>query len=449
MSVPAKKSTTMRHGKLPQGVVVAAPGSAAPAAALPAKPSTVAPARSAAFHILHKVATTAAHSDDMLHTPAVDALSHEDRNLTTALVLGVLRWQLQLDTVLRPMLQRPDAELHPAARLALRMGAFQLLHMERVPAHAVLNDSVELARSNGAPHAAGMVNALLRRLLREQAAPARTRIAEAMSPAERAHPEWLIARWRANFGGVTARRIAEYDQHEPPANGLFTDHDDVRQMDDGSRLIAELAAACVTAPLRILDCCAAPGGKTAMLARRHPNAHIVAADVNEKRLNAMSKRLARDPATADVQCLIVDMTMPPGGAAFTQPFDLILCDAPCSGTGTLARNPEIRHRLRGSDLARQAERQTAILNTALQLLSPQGRLVYATCSLEPEENEGVVNAVLANGYVQIATGNLVAGLTTLKEGALRDVMTGDALRTIPGTQACDGFYAAVLQRRPV
>ncbi len=508
----------------------------------------ISPARSAAFALLTRVATTAAHSDDLLHAPAVNALSAEDRNLTTALVLGVLRWQMALDAQIRPLLQRPDTELHPAALLALRLGLFQLQHLNRIPPHAAINESVELARANGAAHAAGMVNALLRRWLREQdaAGPARQTLAAA-TPAETAHPAWLLQRWRAQYGGRNTRLLAAYDQVEPPTDGLFDPSDDalLPQMDDGSRLIAELAAGAVGAPRRILDACAAPGGKTRVLALRHPAAEIVAADVSEKRLAAMRLRLDREPAATQIETVVADLTQrhvkaavdaearvrqdgdaadlrplqaaddgentddretghgapsdadapgavvgthvsnarhgAPGGdpeargvtrddagmaealtdgdaktVAAVHPlaglFDLILVDAPCSGTGTLARNPEIRHRLRESDLPRQAERQRAILKTTLRKLAPGGRLVYSTCSLEREENEAVITAVIADGGVAVEPVRLGAlpGLSGEVAAHLQEtaVTAEGALRTLPGVHACDGFYAVVLRKLP-
>jgi 16S rRNA (cytosine967-C5)-methyltransferase len=414
--------------------------------------ASIAPARAAAFHILSRVATSAAHSDDLLHSIAVNALSVEDRNLTTTLVLGVLRWQLYLDAMLKPMMQRPDAEIHPAALLALRMGLFQLLYLDRIPAHAALNESVELAKANGAAHAAGMVNALLRRVLREKTAEPRKTLAVQQTPAEQAHPQWLIARWKANFGGGITRRIADYDQAEPGTNTLFEIGEGLPAIDDGSRLIAELAAAAVAAPLRILDCCAAPGGKTALLALRHPSAEIIAADISEKRLAVMRRRMDRDPVTERVKTIALDMTKPGGIDQLGGPFDLILCDAPCSGTGTLARNPEIRHRLRESDLARQAERQHAILVQALRMLAPGGRLVYSTCSVEPEENGAIVRKVLDDDAtveligIEAILNDLPFLVEAVSAQLLKSFVHEGALRTLPGITPCDGFYAAVLER---
>ncbi len=413
-------------------------------------PSPIAPARAAAFHILTRVSSSAAHSDDLLHSAAVSALSPEDRNLTTALVLGVLRWQLHLDALLRPMLQRPDADLHPAALLALRLGLFQLLYLDRIPAHAALNESVELARANGAAHTVGMVNAILRRVSREKPAE-RKPLAVALTPAEQAHPEWLLLRWRKHLGMAAARSLAEYDQAEPPPHALFAADPALPEIDDGSRLVAELAAAAVPDARRILDCCAPPGGKTAILAVRHPAAEVIAADVSDKRLMAMRKRLDQNPALARVRTVMADMTRPPSDPALKAGFDLILCDAPCSGTGTLARNPEIRHRLRLGDLARQAERQRAILATALDLLNPGGRLVYSTCSLEPEENEGVVRSALScrTDVHAVSPATLIESLPEIGENArplLMAAAQGEALRTVPGQQPCDGFFAVILEK---
>ncbi|MBS1813738.1 MAG: methyltransferase domain-containing protein [Acidobacteria bacterium] len=407
---------------------------------------SLSPARAAAFHILKKVGEGRGHSDDLLHTIAVNALPEADRNLTTTLVLGTLRWQIALDSILRGMMQRPFQETPEAALIALRLGALQLLLLDRIPPHAALNESVELAKANGAAHSAGMVNAILRRLQREQKS-----IAPKLS-AEAAHPQWLLDRWRKNFGNDTARTVVEADQQQPAEGALFLSKENAPQMDDGSRLIAEIAAASQPSATRILDCCAAPGGKTIVLARRHPEAQIVAADINAKRLSSMQKRLAREGIT-NVETVEADLTMPQRSGPFGKPFDLILCDAPCSGTGTLGRNPEIRHTLRPEELARQAQRQHAILANALALLAPGGKLVYSTCSLEPEENEDVVVSTLkrddavrqmdiATELNRLAARGVFAESSRLRETAVR----GATLRTLPGVHAMDGFFAALFTR---
>jgi 16S rRNA (cytosine967-C5)-methyltransferase len=416
-----------------------------------------------AFEILTLVGEGKGHSDELLHSLPTEALSTEDRNLATALVMGVLRWQIALDARLAKLLARPDQRLAEPVALALRMGAFQLLHLDRIPAHAVLNESVEICRAAGQPHAAGMVNAVLRKLAAAQKP--RTRIFESPAAfAERlGHPLWLVERWVAAYGREAALAICEYDQREPVAGTLFVEEsaasaEATPQMDDGSRLVAELAAAAM--PLvagraaRVWDCCSAPGGKTLVLARRLVVAEILATDRSAKRLAQMAARLRRYAYAERVRCAVVDASAAPPEDEREVKFDLILCDVPCSGTGTLARNPEIRHPLRVAELARQADRQRAILTGALGRLAAGGRLVYSTCSLEPEENEQVVEAVASGaGVRRISVGPLIARLA--EAGVLRqDVASAligsavrdGALRMLPGVHGCDGFFAVVLER---
>jgi len=213
-------------------------------------------------------------------------------------------------------------------------------------------------------------------------------------------------------------------------------------------LVAELAAAAQPGAKRVWDCCAAPGGKTLILARRLGAAEIMASDVSAKRMAQTEARLRRYAYAEQVRFAVADAADAKGVEGS---FDLILCDAPCSGTGTLAANPEIRHRLKVEELARQAQRQMAILKGALKRLAPGGRLVYSTCSLEPEECERVVDAVVGgDGVKRISVEGLIATLG--EQGILRDGVELDsavrdgALRTLPGVHECDGFYAVVLER---
>jgi 16S rRNA (cytosine967-C5)-methyltransferase len=429
-------------------------------------PSRVTPARMAAFRVLLAMERSSnTHSDDLLRAPAIESLTQADRNLTTALVMGVLRWQLALDAVAAGYLQR-KSQLDPAVAIALRLGAFQLLKMDRIPAHAALAESVEITKVSGHAYASGMVNAILRR------------ISEGASSipldAATAHPAWMITRWTRQFGAEAVTSIVAYDQQAPAAIVRLETETDAfaeallpgsflsrarqlpessstsksfRIQDEGSQLIAELAGR----GDRILDCCAAPGGKTAILAENNPQAAITACDISEARLNTMRRNFARNPVTAKVQCVLADATALPS----RDDFDLILCDAPCSGTGTLARNPEIKLRLAVGDLLRQQQRQIAILRSAYRVLAPGGRLVYSTCSLEPEENLMVVLALLAAEpmarlldagerlNVMQAEGSLHSdGVQLLRETALRD----GYLQTLPGLLPCDGFFAAILTK---
>lgn len=444
----------------------------------------IAPARRIASRILEQVATTDAHSDDLLRTPEVDALSAQDRALATTLVLGTLRWQLALDEQIRPLLARPGARLKPEVATALRLGAYQVLHLDRVPAHAIIHDSVELVKQSRERGAAGLVNAVLRKIAtaKPTAAPAQLTTPHQIAAAF-AHPAWMVHRWVDAYGIAAAEAICRWDQEPAGATLRLTapgaappglelapaailssacrvlsgdagrSHAPVagriRIQDEASQLVAEIAAAAAPAATGILDTCAAPGGKSAILAERLPDAPITAVDVSRKRLDAM-QRLLPAQASQRLHCEVADASK-----LQLQPhFGLILCDVPCSGTGTIQRNPEIRLRLSEPDLARQQQRQIAILQAALAGLAPHGALVYSTCSLEPEENEAVVEQVIekAEGITVQPIPPLLDRLaqqgvvTSAGRGLLTSAVQGPFLRTIPGIHPCDGFFAAVLQR---
>ena len=419
-------------------------------------------ARMAAFRVLLAMERSPnTHCDELLRAPAMDSLSQADRNLTTALVMGVLRWQLALDSLLAGYLKKKFT-LDDAVAIALRLGAWQLLGMDRIPPHAALSESVELTKVSGHSSASGMVNAVLRRVAEAAAT-------IVLNP-ENAHPAWVIQRWARHFGSDAAATIAAYDQQEPSVTvrdgattqelppGIFLTRarrlnggvvpENARIQDEGSQLVAEIAGN----GSRILDCCAAPGGKTAILAENNPQAEITAVDISQARLNAMRHNFARDSRNAAIRCVLANATDLP----FRDNFDLILVDAPCSGTGTLARNPEIKLRLAVSDFQRQQERQIAILRSAYRVLLPGGRLVYSTCSLEPEENSTVVETFLKEQtsarLLDIGErlkamqdeGSLHrGGAELLRESALR----GSYLQTLPGLLPCDGFFVAVLTRK--
>ena len=335
-------------------------------------------ARKAAFDILMAVERGQSHSDDLLRSKAVNDLSEPDRNLATALVLGVLRRQIQLDHRLHGLLSRPDAKLDAEIRIALRLGAFQILQMDRIPARAAIDESVELAKQAGHRFASAMVNAVLRKLV--------TAVPLDISdenPAELAlaqgHPAWMVERWADVFGLDATRAICRHGQRQPvltvrlasqaveaelTASGIHLEpgevlvaarsvisgdiaatnayrENSVRFQDEGSQLVAELAGGNPSKEVKyILDACAAPGGKTLILAERNPQAHVVACEASAPRLEQLKKRLTF--LCERVECRLADATTLTDHAA----YDLVLADVPCSGTGTLGRNPEIRHRLR-------------------------------------------------------------------------------------------------------
>jgi len=446
----------------------------------------ISPARKAAFQILMAVERGHSHSDDLLRGKAVNSLTAADRNLCTAIVLGVLRWQIQLDHQMQILLKRPNAKLDREVLIALRMGAFQLLHLDRIPARAIIDESVELAKQAGHRFASGMVNAVLRKLAAAPFFNFSENTAAELAMAQ-AHPAWMVERWAGFFSLVAARAICLHGQSQPDLTVRLADPNAeaeltaasivfkpaellsaartvvagdpaataaflegrVRIQDEGSQLVAELASTALAQKVEtILDACAAPGGKTLILAERNPQARIVACEASEPRHAQLSKRVTAYP---QIECRLADAT----NLTEDSVFDLALADVPCSGTGTLGRNPEIRHRLRLEDLARHAERQRAILTAALRAVRPGGRVVYSTCSLEPEENEQVVAEVLAANpaarTVPLASriDELLAASIVTPDAAERlksSITTEGYLRLVPGTFRTDGFFIAMIQR---
>ncbi|MFB3814462.1 MAG: transcription antitermination factor NusB [Terriglobales bacterium] len=455
------------------------------------------PARVAAFEVLLKIETESAYSSELLHSDRVALLSPADRGLCMEIVMGVLRWRSRLDADIARFSFTPFRKLDLEVLTALRMGAYQLQFLERVPARAAINESVELVKHSRKASAAGLANAVLRKIPKTSTADraALHAVAPPSSAAgpdrsseelarEFAHPVGLVERWWRQYGGAVAVDICRFNQQVPVTALRLSDpslEDKLRSagaelapgaivsaarrvlrgdpthtrayssmrvtvQDEASQLVAAL----VGRGRRILDCCAAPGGKTAAIADRNPEADIIAADLHAHRARLM-RRLVR---AANVRIIAADArALPVSGA-----FDRILVDAPCSGTGTLARNPEIKWRLKPADLAGLHARQVGILRGALQHLAPGGRLVYATCSLEPEENEAVIDEVLgsvappssAAGPARIVDIREILGeLHANGELAwpdLESLTRGPCLRTVPGVHPCDGFFAAVLEK---
>jgi 16S rRNA (cytosine967-C5)-methyltransferase len=321
---------------------------------------SVSPARRVAFATLVRTAA-GAFASDLLDSLSRD-LDSRDAGLASEIVFGCLRRQAQLDFLIS--LRNPTLKATPEVRTALRMGVYQLCFLDRVPAHAAVSESVELVRRAGQPSAAGLVNAILRRT-RRPVQPYPTRDTALSCPA------WLLDRWTAHYGAPTATAIAEAFLQTPVTSVASTG----RIQDLGSQSLVPLLD--IEPGQTFLDLCAAPGNKTAQALER--GAYAIACDINPRRLAAL----------AGMPCarLAADATVPLPLAAR---FDRILVDAPCSGTGTLDRNPEIKWRLTPAELPALQFRQRAILANAIPLLKPGGRLLYSTCSLEPEENEQVI-----------------------------------------------------------
>ena len=349
-----------------------------------------------------------------------------DTGFVRTLVLGVLRWRSRLDFAISHFAKRSINQLDDAVVYVLRLGLYQLLYMD-VPAYAAVSETVELAPKR----ARGFVNAILRR-------GTDTPLPEPPDVATRtAHPAWLIDRWTRNYGAERAEKIARANQElsypdvlslkgdVPPAaeesrlvpelwklhgSSADLDRDRFHPMDEGSAVIAAIARACGD---DILDVAAAPGGKTIYM--RHRGARVVANDVSIARLRGSKPPL-----------VVSDGRQPP----FARKFDVVLLDAPCSATGTIRKNPEIKWRLREQDLASFAALQRELLASAMTLA--KRFVVYSTCSLEPEENDAVVDGIPRQP------------LAALVPDGARAWVENDVLRLTPESGS-DGFTAFVLR----
>ncbi len=444
------------------------------------------PARKIAFDILLQVDATKGYAADLLQGPQVSSLSERDRGLATEIVMGVLRWRGEIDQRLQKLSGRNPQWLDREVITALRMGVYQIVFLEKIPKSAAVNESVELTKMSRKRSAAGLVNAVLRKCEPEkllQVAAVSPSDPELLAAARRSVPVWLLDRWEANFGSEAASSLAWSATRLPPATlricSCTPDPDDVVRkfaekgssvrrgeyapnaliveagegtvsrlaeelglaiQDEASQLVPELLQ--VGPGQRVLDLCAAPGMKTSLLADAVGDGVLVACDSSGRRLETLRKLMPRLTANAStVRVVRLDATQP---LPFRKRFDLVLVDAPCSGTGTPARNPEIKWRLAPEDFERLPAIQRTILANALSVLRPSGRLVYATCSLEPEENEQVVESVLA-----AASGFRLVGKSELAEALPKIAPLIDEhgyFRTRPDLHDMDGFFAAVITR---
>ncbi len=427
--------------------------------------------------ILLRVERESAFAVELLHSSLLDALSPADRNLATEIVMGVLRWRSLLDQTIARLSFTPFRKLDLEVLTALRMGVYQKQFLTRIPAHAAVNETVDLVKLGKKTSAAGLVNAVMRKVTRVSESGTNPNDAAQLA-ASLAHPKWLVERWETHFGFETARQACEYDQRVPQTTLRLSSRDDetvlvgegielspgalmgtarivtggdvtateafrrgrVAIQDEGSQLVTAL----VGPGRRILDCCAAPGGKTAALATRLPEAEIFAAELHPHR----ARLLRQMAAQTNIHVIAADALALP----FTAEFDRVLADVPCSGTGTLARNPEIKWRLKPEDLRDLQSRQQAILSAAMRHVAPGGRLVYSTCSLEPEENEQVVAACLKDRseFSVVPVADELRRLQREGELVWNDLdglTSGDFLRTVPGVHPCDGFFAAILEKK--
>ncbi len=444
----------------------------------------IAPARLAAYDVLRAVNSGRMDLPAALARARTPLGDERDRALAGEIATGTLRWQGAFDLVIAAFAGRPVSKLDAEVLDALRMTAFQLLHLDRIPASAAVNDAVNLVSKAGKRSASGLVNAILRRISRERGALPLPR--RPTGPADEAgtiaylagalsHPEWLVRRWLTRHGFADVESWALFDNSPAPltlrANTLRLSRDALAArldeagvattparfapdglvvtagnplltplareglfivQDESSQLVAVLAGA--AAGERVLDACASPGGKTtAMAAAMGDRGLIVATDVRGRRVDLLARTVAAAGA-ASVRVVRADAS---GVLPFRPVFDCVLLDAPCSGLGTLRRDPEIRWRRLEGTLPDLARTQGAMLNRAADVLRPGGRLIYSTCSSEPEENEEVIGRFLAE--------RTDFEIRPAADGTLARFATPEGyFRTLPFRDQLEAFFAAML-----
>jgi 16S rRNA (cytosine967-C5)-methyltransferase len=400
---------------------------------------------------------------------AVKGLTGPDRRLAHEMAAGVLRRQSALDARLAPLVPRGWAKVAAGLKDVLRLGAFQLTALDRVPAHAAVDTSVSLAKEAGGAKAGGFVNAVLRHLNDAPPAPAPRSSPAARLAAAYSHPAWLVERWVARFGAPAAERLLRWNDTRPrlvlqPARagleelarrwradgiavepapygaGLVTDRtrpQDLPGYRAGAFVVQDPAQALLAwfadlpPGVTVYDASAAPGGKTIALGRSA--ARVVAADVSRPRVRRLVENLRRAGSGRE-HAIVADVRHPP-----VRPVDAVLLDAPCLGTGSFARHPDARQRVTAEALAGLARLQAELLDRAADAVAPGGMLLYATCSLEPEENERQVERLLAERP------EFAREPSELFPPALLSP-EGD-LMILPQRDRMDGAYAARLRRR--
>ena len=421
----------------------------------------ISPARVAAYEILLRVERDRAYASALL--PRYESeLDERDAGLCHQIVLGVLRRKLYLDKRIREHAGTKKIDIEVLT--ALRIGAYQLLELDRIPDHSAVNDSVGLVQRARKVSAKGFVNAILRRVAGESGA---VKIADDIDGVSIAlsHPKWLLERWIDQFGyehaiaiagannqpsriayRMTGRELKADIEGYPSeiVEGAFTvsrlsaglrelaEQGSIYFQDEASQLVASLIA--IPDGGRFLDVCASPGGKTSLIALKNRTAMIVAGDIYHPRVEFLRSNCIRQ-GISSVQVTQYD-------AAVSLPFaeksfDTVLVDAPCSGTGTIGSNPEIRYFLRSEDIEELSRKQLSILLNASKLVKSGGHLYYATCSLEREENEEVIAAFLAESR----------GFVVGSRGVDARFLTDEGFaRTFPDRDGTDGFFLATLVR---
>lgn len=435
-------------------------------------------ARRIAAEVLLRVAQGGAFANLALDAALRQAgiLEPREAALATELSYGTLRWQLQLDRAIEAHSDRALADLEEPVKVALRIGAFELLHHPKVPARAAVNEAVELSKELKAARASGFVNAVLRRLAETRAPPdppsADTDPAGHIA-ALTAHPRWLVERWMKWLGPDQARALCEANQQQaraavrvrrgarekamqalqryepqpgrwspdalvlaqgtPPALDIEGHEEGLFQaQDEGAQLVSLFASP--SADAQVLDACAAPGGKACHLAELA--AHVLAVDLHARKAKTIAEA-ARRLGLSNLEARAADVALPLPGVPEGS-FDLVLLDAPCSGLGTLRRHPEVKLRRTPEDVDRLALLQSRLLGSVQRYVRPGGLLVYALCTLTREEcDEQVERFLVSSPRFRI---------DPPPPGFPAECLDGSFMRTLPHRTGTDGFFAVRLRR---
>lgn len=418
----------------------------------------ISPARVAAFEILSKIETAKAFSSTLLPFHE-EKLAAKDRALCHELTLGVLRKQIYLDRIIEKLTN--GKKLDSAVKIILRLALYQLGFLDKIPAHAAINDAVNLIQKAKKTSAKGFVNAVLRRFTREKIELGFADEIEKLS-VETSHPRWLIEKWTAQFGAAETEKLARANNETPQLDFRFTaktteavknslrkenvenEKNYLRELAENGKIYFQDAASQMVAQAvdlklgeSFLDVCCAPASKFSLVNYLigEPRRLFVGGDLYEQRLKTARKTCERVGAK-NYQILAYDAEkcLPFADAS----FDAVLLDAPCSGTGTIRHNPEIRYFLRKDDFAELSAKQLSILENASKTVKPGGRLIYSTCSLETEENEAVAARFLAEN----------AEFNIIKSNLPEIYLTADGYaRTFPARDRTDAFFVAAFSKR--
>jgi 16S rRNA (cytosine967-C5)-methyltransferase len=432
----------------------------------------ISPARSLSFKLLSRIESHHLFSDDALNSEEMAQLAVRDRHLTTEIVYGTLRWQATLDYLLASLSSRSWDDVSTGAKILLRMSLYQMWHMDRMPDYALVHDAVELAKHELGKGIDGFINGILRRLTRTRPWHDGEFLKDAPSWIRISLPEWLWDRWSKRFGEKETEDFALSLNRQPQAAGrlnlsleterlpfkvlpsdlvpdAYIKAEDNREsryenkdlalfqaQDEASQLIPHLLGPDLHG-WRIWDACAAPGGKTTILSKLCGiSGNVISSDLRWDRVLRLV-RLCRSSSIPTTDVLVADACQP---SPFHSRFDAVLADAPCSGLGTLRRNPEIKWHFRPEDLASLQKKQIQLLHCVSASVRVGGRLLYSTCSTEPEENEQVVRSFLST-HTDFAIDRPMH-----PPGIEKWISQDNMVRTFPSTRLWDGFFAALLVR---